>query len=80
MVNLLYIVLQRFFGITHFQMGKSQSVMSREAEDQQQQGTHENIAHVTHILKENCRFSYRLIAEWMGIAITTVQQILCEGL
>ncbi len=42
--------------------------------------THENIAHIADILKEDRRSSCRLIAEQMGIPKTIVQQILCEDL
>ncbi len=39
-----------------------------------------NIARIADILKEDDRYLCRLIAEWMGIPKTTVQQILCEDL
>ncbi len=42
--------------------------------------THQNIARVADILKEDCRSSCRLTAEWMGISKTIMQQILCEDL
>ncbi len=41
---------------------------------------HENIAHVANILKEDCRSSGRLIAEWTGIPKNIVQQILRKDL
>ncbi len=42
--------------------------------------TQENIAYVADILKEDRRSLCRLIAEWMGIPKTIMQQIVCEDL
>ncbi len=42
--------------------------------------THENIARVADLSKENRRSLSRLIPEWTGIPKTIVRQILCEDL
>ncbi len=78
-VSPLYIALQGFIGTTHFQKGKSQFVMSREARPTTTR-MRKNIARVADILKEDRWSSCRLIAEQMGIPKSIVQQILREDL
>ncbi len=76
MVSLLYIVLQCFIGTVCFQKGES-------IPDEQRSGrptTTRTCENVADILKEDRHTSCRLIAEWLGIPKTIVQQILREDL